>query len=56
MSNTDDLQINTLPLILSRGSSLVFLKNSICHVLKWEFLPPSGPEAAQVAAKLSVPL
>lgn len=56
MSNTDDLQINTLPLMLSHGSSSVFHKNSIYHVLKWEFLQPSGPEATQVAAKLSVPL
>lgn len=55
-SNTDVLQSNMLPLMLSHGSSSVFLKNSICHVLKWEFLQPSGPEGTQVAAKLSVSL
>lgn len=54
MSNTDDLQSNMLPWLLSYGSSSVFPKNSICHVWKWEFLQPSGPEATQVAAKLSV--
>lgn len=55
-SNSDDLESNMLPLMLSRGSSSVFLKNSICHVLKWESLQPTGPEAIQVAGKLSVSL
>lgn len=40
MSNTEDLQNNMLPWLLSHGSFLVFPKNSICHVLKWEFLHP----------------
>lgn len=56
MSNTDDFQSNMLPLMLSHGSSSVVLKNSVCHILKWEFLQPLGPEETRVAAKLSVSL